>query len=102
MSVDAGTVAAATSAAYAADMAGEIYRNVYAINCRTKDNSKDLTDIGNLLATVSEGTMQGLSVIIDKLEKIAAENQALRQDVMTLKAQMNELAPEQRYTAMTR
>ena len=95
---DAGTVAAATSAAYAADMAGEIYRNVYAINCRTKDSSKDLIDIGNLLVAET----QALTAIMKILEKMDAENQVLRQDVMTLKAQMNELVPEQRYTAMTR
>ena len=39
---------------------------------------------------------------MDKLENIEAENQALRQDMMTLKAQIIELVPEQKYMTMAR
>lgn len=106
---DAGTVAAATSAAnaaqsaaYAADMAGEIYRNVYAINCRTQDSDNKLNVIGGTIEGMVSGIADALGAIMDKLNKIDAENQALRQDVMSLKEQIRELVPEQRYTAMTR
>ena len=106
---DAGTVAAATSAAnaaqsaaYAADMAGEIYRNVYAINCRTQDSYRNLATIQGLIEGLIKGSSQALGAMMDKLEKIEAENQVLRQDIMTLKAQMDELVPEPKYIAMTR
>ena len=99
---DAGTVAAATSAAYAADMAGEIYRNVYAINCRTQDSDNKLNVIGGTIEGMISGTANALGAIMDKLNKIDAENQALRQDVMSLKEQIRELMPEQKYIAMTR
>ena len=99
---DAGTVAAATSAAYAADMAGEIYRNVYAINCRTQDSDRKLNIIEGTIEGMINGTVKALGVIMDKLENIEAENQALRQDMMTLKAQISELVPEQKYMTMPR
>lgn len=106
---DAGTVAAATSAAnaaqsaaYAADMAGEIYRNVYAINCRTQDSDNKLNVIGGTIEGMISGTAKALGAIMDKLENIEAENQALRQDVMSLKDQIRELVPEQKYMTMPR
>ena len=96
------TFAAATSAAYAADMAGEIYRNVYAINCKTQDSDHKLNIIDGTSGGMINETVKALGVIMDKLENIEAENQALRQDMMTLKAQIIELVPEQKYMTMTR
>ena len=96
------TFAAATSAAYAADMAGEIYRNVYAINCKTQDSDHKLNIIDGTIGGMINGTVKALGVIMDKLENIEAENQALRQDMMILKAQIIELVPEQKYMTMTR
>lgn len=106
---DAGTVAAvscaanaAQAASYAADMAGEIYRNVYAINRRTEDSDNKLNVIGGTIEGMIGGTADALGAIMDKLNKIDAENQALRQDVISLKEQIRALVPEQKYIAMTR
>lgn len=95
---DAGTVAAATSAAYAADMAGEIYRNVYATNLRTQDSAKDLTFIQGALEGMIPALGDCLREIQQQLTNIEQENQTLRQEIAELKAAQ----PSQNYTPFVR